>query len=42
MKTNEAQRDRKTLEIFGHAVELASGEVRAGYLEGACGADELL
>jgi WD40 repeat protein len=42
MKPEDAQRDRKALEIFGRAVEMASAEARAGYLEGACGGDESL
>jgi hypothetical protein len=42
MKPEDAQRDRKALEIFGRAVELASAESRAGYLEGACGGDATL
>jgi len=42
MKPEDAQRDRQALEIFSRAVEMASAEVRAGYLEGACGGDERL
>ncbi len=42
MKPEDAQRDRKALEIFGRAVEMASAEARMGYLEGACGGDERL
>jgi eukaryotic-like serine/threonine-protein kinase len=39
MKPEDAQRDRQALEIFSRAVEMASAEIRAGYLGGACGGD---
>ena len=42
MKTEDAQRDRKALEIFTRALELTNADARAGYLEGACGADPSL
>jgi hypothetical protein len=42
MKPEGAQRDSQALEIFGRALEMASAEARAAYLEGACGGDERL
>ena len=42
MKPEDAQLDRQALEIFGHAVEMASAEARRGYVEGACGGDDRL
>src|SRR4030095_5963549 len=42
MKLEDAERDRKALEIFSRAVEMASAEASAGYLEGACGGDATL
>jgi serine/threonine protein kinase len=41
MKPEDAQRDRKALEIFGRALEIPA-EARARCLEGACGGDETL
>src|SRR5262245_28123898 len=42
MKTEDAHRDRKALAVFARAVEMASAEARAAYLEGACNGDEPL
>ena len=42
MKPEDAQQDRKAAEIFGRAVEMASAEARAAYVEGACRENESL
>ncbi len=42
MNPDDTQRDRKALEIFGHALEMAGAEAVGVYLEGACGRDTAL
>jgi serine/threonine protein kinase/tetratricopeptide (TPR) repeat protein len=41
-KSEDTQRDRRALEIFGHAVEMAGTGALAGYLDDACGGDSAL
>jgi serine/threonine protein kinase/tetratricopeptide (TPR) repeat protein len=41
-KSEDTQRDRRALEIFGHAVEMAGTGALAGYLDDTCGGDSAL